>query len=136
MIDIREIDIKLALTLRQEVLWPEKTLEFCHVQGDDNAKHFGVFVNKKLVNVASVYDQKDCIRLRKFATKKDHQGSGYGTKMILWILKQYGMQKKFEYLWCDARIEAVDFYKKINFISEGEVFVKSNKFYIKMRYNF
>ena len=46
------------------------------------------------------------------------------------------MQKKFEYLWCDARTEAVDFYQKIGFISEDEVFVKSNKFYIKMRYYF
>ncbi|ASK79116.1 hypothetical protein CF386_08580 [Paraphotobacterium marinum] len=56
--------------------------------------------------------------------------------MILWILNQYGMKKHLQYICCDERTEESDFYKKITFLSESKVFVKSNKFYIKMRYNF
>ena len=32
-----------TLAIRQKVLWPEKPPEFCHVKGDDQASHYGVF---------------------------------------------------------------------------------------------
>lgn len=84
--EIRNISWEQTIPLRQSVLWPNKPPEYCHVDGDHDAMHFGAFVNDELVCVASVYIKSDKARLRKFATKTDYQGQGIGSQMLKFIL--------------------------------------------------
>jgi hypothetical protein len=44
--DIRLIALAEALPIRHCVLWPDKPLLFCKVDGDDTASHYGVFLDK------------------------------------------------------------------------------------------
>ena len=86
VMDIRSILWDEALPIRHEVLWPNKPLQFCKVDGDETAKHYGAYLNDKLVSVASIYMDGRVARLRKFATLAVFQGRGIGSKLINHIL--------------------------------------------------
>lgn len=133
--DIRVITLDEALPIRHRVLWPDKPLSFCKVDGDDVASHYGVYLNNTLVSVASIYVEGRVARLRKFATLENFQGRGSGTQLISYIvaeLKQAGI----EIFWCDARTTAVGFYKNFGMEVQGAEFVKSGIGYYKMEVSF
>lgn len=132
--DIQEIDWQTALPIRHKVLWPNKSESFCKVNGDETALHYGIFVNAKLVSVASIYINGKSARLRKFATLPDFQGQGLGSRLIIDILNQL-KERNIEILWCDARTTAVGFYQKLGMKQQGKEFDKSGILYIKMQIN-
>ena len=86
--DIRRIQWQETIEIRHKVLWPNESPEFCHIAGDENAWHFGAFVQNGLVTVASVYPEGEIARLRKFATATAHPGKGLGTEMLQHILSE------------------------------------------------
>ncbi|PKI15956.1 GNAT family N-acetyltransferase [Colwellia sp. 12G3] len=129
--DIRKISWDEALPIRHEVLWPNKSLLFCQVKGDDIAKHYGVYLDDKLVSVASIYIEDSVARLRKFATLVAFQGRGIGSKLITHILSEL-INSGTEDCWCDARTTAVGFYQKFGMQSQGTEFNKSGIWYFKM----
>jgi len=128
---IVQLSAEEVLPIRHTVLWPEKTLDFCKVEGDDKALHFGVLHNNTLVCVASIYIKSNSARLRKFATLVPFQGQGLGSLLlehIFDILKD----QKVTHFWCDARVESAGFYSKLGMIAKGEQFYKSELPYIIM----
>lgn len=128
---IQEISWRDALPIRHRVLWPQRDAEFCSVPGDEEALHFGVFVESELVTVASVFIDGACARLRKFATLPAYQGRGLGSSLIAKILARLSVES-IEVFWCDARETAVDFYQRFGMQPEGERFYKENIAYFKM----
>jgi len=129
--NIRSINWGDALPIRHEILWPSKPLSFCKVEGDETAMHYGVFIEEKLVSVASVYREGRVVRLRKFATLVEFQGQGIGSRLITHIILEL---KKLdaETFWCDARLSAAGFYEKFGMERQGFEFFKSGVSYIKM----
>lgn len=137
--DIRKIDWQQALPIRHHVLWPDKAITFCKVEGDELGKHYGVYINNEIVSVASIYIEKSdteggpmSARLRKFATLVSFQGQGIGTELISYIilqLKSLGVRV----LWCDARKTAIGFYQRFGMVQQGEEFDKSGVLYFKMK---
>lgn len=129
--NIRSIKWEDALQIRHQVLWPDKNPEFCKVPDDENALHFGGFLEDKLISVASIYIKNDSARLRKFATLVEFQGQGIGTKLLSHIINEL-KQSNLNSIWCDARKTAVTFYKKFDMKTEGTEFLKSDVPYFKM----
>jgi len=120
-----------VLPIRHTVLWPDKSFDFCKVEGDEDALHFGVLKNDNLVCVASIYINNNSARLRKFATLVPYQGQGLGSfllKHIFDILKE----KEVTHFWCDARVESAGFYAKLGLKTKGKQFFKSELSYIIM----
>ena len=76
--------------------WPEKPQEFCRVEDDENAWHYGVYVELKLICVASIYPEviSNCshsnkekrAQLRKFATLVPYQKQGVGSFVLRHII--------------------------------------------------
>ena len=130
--NVRAIKWEEALPVRHKVLWPSKAAMFCKVDGDEFANHYGIFIEGKLVSVASVYIEDNSARLRKFATLAKFQNAGLGTKLITHILNAL-KDRGIEYFWCDARITAIGFYQKFNMMQEGGEFNKSGVLYVKMK---
>jgi len=120
-----------VLPIRHAVLWPEKSLDFCKVEGDKEALHFGVLHNNTLVCVASIYIKNNSARLRKFATLVPFQGQGLGSFLLRHIFDIL-IDKKVTHFWCDARVESAGFYKKLGMLTKGEQFYKSELPYIIM----
>jgi predicted GNAT family N-acyltransferase len=129
---IQPITWEKTIPIRHEVLWPNKPPEFCHVEGDEEAMHFGAFINDELVSVASIYFMSDKARLRKFATKTAFQHRGIGTIMLATILQSLKTTDS-KIFWCDARETAINFYKRFDMQPYGERFYKDDVAYFKMQ---
>ena len=81
-LEIRRVQWQETIALRHAVLWPNRPPEFCHVEGDEAALHYGAYLHGNLVSVASVYFDGPSARLRKFATAHEFQRRGIGTNML------------------------------------------------------
>ncbi|MBC3767076.1 GNAT family N-acetyltransferase [Neptunicella marina] len=129
---IEKIDWQQTLDLRHRILWPDKDAEFCQVEGDEQALHFGGFIHQQLVSVASIFIHGRSARLRKFATDGEFQGLGIGSAMLGHVIA-FLKDKDVDFFWCDARTSALAFYMKLGMKPDGERFDKSGIEYVKMR---
>lgn len=132
---IKEIAFEETLEIRQRVLWPSKPKEFCIVDGDDLAIHYGIFFDNRLVGVASTYDEAGSVRLRKFAVERRFQGSGLGTALLTHIIGKVKSSGSSRF-WCDARESALGFYSRFGLLPESERFYKSGVPYYQMSVTF
>lgn len=122
---IKSVGAKDTLPLRQQVLWPDHPIAQSQVDGDEDALHFGGYLDKKLVCVASLFWEEPGIRLRKFATDPAFQGQGIGTKMLSHLLKE-AQATGAETFWFDARESALPFYERNGYSPEGKRFFKGD----------
>lgn len=129
---IDEISWQQTMDLRHRILWPEKDIDFCQVDGDEDALHFGGFINEQLISVASIFIDNQTARLRKFATDGEFQGLGIGSAMLNHVI-QILKSKEVDFFWCDARVSAMAFYMRLGMKPDGERFDKSGIEYVKMR---
>jgi len=128
MIEIKKISAQETYAIRLEVLRKDIDLPY-KFKGDLDADtfHLGAFKDGKLTSVSSFMKVKNThfkgsqYQLRGMATLAQYQGFGIGKQLIIKaeeILKPLNI----DCLWCNARIIAVDFYKKQGFKTFGEVF--------------
>ncbi|WCN13891.1 GNAT family N-acetyltransferase [Marinomonas mediterranea] len=129
--EIKKVPWQDTISIRHQVLWPDKTPEFCHVEGDDHAFHYGAFIHGKLVCVASIFITDKTARLRKFATLDEHQGKGIGSAILTHILNELN-SLEIKDMWFDARDSVAGFYQKFGFDVMGEPFFKGDILYVKM----
>ncbi len=128
MIHIKEISAQETFPIRLEVLRKNIPLPYeFNGDFDENTFHLGAFEDDELIAVSSYMKTNNSnfegnqYQLRGMATLKEYQGSGAGKIMLkhaFVILKK----KNTAVLWCNARIAAVDFYKKQGFQTFGEKF--------------
>ncbi|APY01134.1 GNAT family N-acetyltransferase [Lacinutrix venerupis] len=129
-IKIEAITGEQTLPIRHAVLRKGKPIEACPIP-EDNLKttyHFGLFYNNKLVAVStfvidkSVYfKEPNQYRLRAMGVLEGYQGLQLG-KQLLNFGVHFLKEKKVERLWFNARIIALNFYKKNGFETIGPVF--------------
>ncbi|MCC5466112.1 GNAT family N-acetyltransferase [Pelosinus sp. Bkl1] len=116
-------------------MWPEKDIEYIKLKDDELGKHFGLFVNHRLVSVISLFEKNNVIQFRKFATLQELQGKGYGSVLLNCALKEAEKQGAKSF-WCNARVNKIDFYKKFGFEEIEEAVTKDGMKYVKMSKNF
>ena len=121
--------------LRNEVLWPHKTFENCILDTDllSTTFHFGIQIEG--ITVACVTLQQESTaklkqdslkdlsqdalqekqyRLRAMAVREGYRGQGFGDAIVdagLNHLRELGV----EVVWCDARVAALNFYRRLQF---------------------
>ena len=131
MIEINEITYQDTFIVRHPVLRSGKPIESCFFEGDDLAstKHFGLFVNKKITGVASVFKNKNAnfnaqnpFQIRGMAVVNDFQKKGLGEQLLVHCEK-YITEQKGDIIWLNARQTAVFFYEKQNYIKTGDPFL-------------
>ncbi len=128
MIRIEEIKAEESYPIRKSVLREGMTLSH-QMTGDHDADtlHLGLFDGGQLVCIGSFMKASKAefeglqYQLRGMASAKGSQGKGYG-KMLLEKAEQLLTEKNVNLLWCNARIVALDFYKKLGYSSIGQVF--------------
>jgi ribosomal protein S18 acetylase RimI-like enzyme len=109
--------------LRNEVLWPHKTFESCILDTDrlPNTFHFGVKIDGLTVATVTLQQersdklpQEKQYRLRAMAVREGYRGQGFGDAIVeagLNHLRKLGV----EVVWCDARVAALNFYRRLQF---------------------
>lgn len=129
--EIREIVSEETLKIRQNVMWPEKSIEFVEVAEDKEGTHFGLFEDNKIISVISLFYKDKEVQFRKFATLTTEQGKGYGTKLLKFVFNEAD-KKRIEKIWCNARTTKIEFYKSFGMEETGKVFKKEGIEYIIM----
>jgi ribosomal protein S18 acetylase RimI-like enzyme len=109
--------------LRNEVLWPHKTFEQCVLETDHlpSTFHFGVQLDGLTVATVTLQQenssklpQEKQYRLRAMAVREGYRGQGFGDAIVdagLNHLRELGV----EVVWCDARVAALNFYRRLQF---------------------
>jgi ribosomal protein S18 acetylase RimI-like enzyme len=109
--------------LRNEVLWPHKSFEQCVLETDHlpSTFHFGVKVDGLTVATVTLQQEKNQrlqqekqYRLRAMAVREGYRGQGFGDAIVevgLNHLRELGV----EVVWCDARVAALNFYRRLHF---------------------
>ena len=132
----KEIPIDEALILRQKVLWPHKNLDFVKTPTDSKGVHFGINVVGKWISCISLFMEKEGrAQFRKFATLPEFQGNGYGSQLLNHSF-DFLKEKKIKTVYCSARTEKQDFYKKFGMQPAGEIYEKNGLQYIQMQKTF
>lgn len=111
------ITLEQCLDIRHTVLWPHFPRNASRVEGDDDARHFGVLESGQIVSCLSVFmlDERRC-RIRKFATLQTHQQQGYGRFLLQGVLEKLVMAG-VEFVQLDARTSAAAFYARFGFMA-------------------
>lgn len=111
---IQTIPLEPALDIRHAVLWPDHPRDFSRVQGDEGALHLGIYEKDQLICVASLYETREGLRLRKFATLPEYQGKGHGSAMMRHAIAHCETIHQPR-LWLSARATAMPFYARFGF---------------------
>jgi predicted GNAT family N-acyltransferase len=129
---IKEIYAEDTWEIRHKVMWPEKDLNYVKLKDDHKGKHYGVFEENKMVSVISLFFSEDGAQFRKFATLKKEQGKGYGRQLLKFVMEKT-KKDRINHIWCNARYDKIDFYKKFGMVETNESFRKGGIDYIIMR---
>ncbi|PHR69357.1 MAG: GNAT family N-acetyltransferase [Lutibacter sp.] len=128
MVDIKFISTEETYKIRREIL--RRNISLTEKNEDDFDKttfHLGAFIDDKLVSVATFmqndhkYFEGFQYRLRGMATLNEFQGKGLGKELIL-KAEEVLKVKEVDVLWCNARVVALGFYKKMGFKIKGPKF--------------
>lgn len=131
--EIIPIKTEQCLDIRHQVLWPNLSRNECRLPGDEEAKHYGLFVEDKLVSCLSLFVvSPELWQIRKFATLTKYQNQGYGTFLLtntLQLIDNAGVPR----VCLEARQTAVRFYQKVGFQLCSDTFLKHGIEYRRMQ---
>ncbi|UOG74138.1 GNAT family N-acetyltransferase [Hymenobacter tibetensis] len=129
--EVRAITPADTYTLRHQVLWPDKPLEYVKVENDAAGLHFGAFLGEELVSVVSLFVEDSEARFRKFATHPTYQRQGIGSVLLKRVLTE-ARRHGATHIWCDARQDSADFYARFGLLPQGAEFFKGPIAYLRM----
>ncbi len=130
MFIVKKITTEETYFIREEVLRKGIDLPF-KFEGDFETEtfHLGVFNAKGDIATIGTFMRNNCkllqgehYQLRGMATLPNFTKKGLGRLLLTDVVKEL-KQYNVEYLWCNARKAAVEFYKKNGFEIIGEAFL-------------
>lgn len=127
---IRFISIEETLALRSAVLRDGAPLASCFFPEDQTKEnfHLGYWEAGHLIGIASFYAEdleghpRAGYRLRGMAVGSTKQGRGIGSALLTFAIARPLHNRQCAYLWCNARVQAVPFYERHDFVVISDVF--------------
>ncbi|MEL6562153.1 MAG: GNAT family N-acetyltransferase [Bacteroidota bacterium] len=129
---ITQISANEAWPIRQKVMWPDQSIDYVKIPGDEQATHYGLLVKSTLVSIVSLFHENNKIQFRKFATLTTEQGKGYGSYLLSEVLKKNATEDTTS-IWCNARIDKIAFYEKFGLNPTQKTFNKGGLEYVIMK---
>lgn len=127
---IEEISGIATFAVRHPVLRAGKPLSSCLFEGDKlrSTKHFGLFLNDVLVGVISLFENKNVIfdqteqfQIRGMAVLQNQQKKKFGS-LLIQAVESFLRTNNKNFIWFNARIIAVGFYRKFGYQVIGSPF--------------
>lgn len=135
MVQIEQIAYNFTWPIRQEVMYPDQDLDFVKLKNDEIGIHFALYFDNKLTGVVSLFNKKDVYQFRKLAILDNVQKKGFGTKLMEYVIEFCKIQKASK-LWCNARVNAKEFYKRLGFNETENTFFKDGYDFVVMELAF
>jgi predicted GNAT family N-acyltransferase len=129
--EIKNISAADTWELRRAVMWPDKPVDYVRLKEDNEGLHFGLFDQQQLVSVVSLFIQNGEAQFRKFATRPDRQGKGYGSRLLRFVLAEAN-RYQVRHIWCNARADKTSFYEKFGLEKTDKHFSKGGIEYVIM----
>ena len=129
--NIKLIRASETMTLRKRLLRPHLSAAECVYPGDDDlgSAHLGAFVNNEQIGIVSIYqkglpDREDkCgFQFRALAIVEASRNKGCGLT-LLHAAEKFARNKGADYVWANARITAINFYRKANYSIDDDEFI-------------
>lgn len=124
------------ISIREEVFIKEKKIDqnieidSYDTLGIDNVYHFNLKANDKTIATLRAIKKDDIITIGRVAVLKEYRNKNYGT---LLMQKALAFLDKFELdYYIESQSYAIDFYKKLGFVTYGQEFIKANITHKKM----
>ncbi|MCK8142088.1 GNAT family N-acetyltransferase [Flavobacterium sp. I-SCBP12n] len=124
---IKKISALETYPVRHPVLREGKSIESCHFDGDnlETTIHFGLYLQDNIIGVVSVFESKNEIftnkkqfQIRGMAVLKEQQRKKFGAELII-ATEKHCFEQKPCLIWFNARKEAIEFYKKMGYKTNG-----------------
>lgn len=131
-IQVRDVPLEIIWTMRQEVMYPDETIDFVKLEDDEKGLHWGLYAADKLISVISLFERDRVLQFRKFATVAGMQGKGYGTKLLQHLV-DWARENGMRSIWCNARTSATTLYEKFGMKQSGPGWEKYGIGFIKMQ---
>ncbi len=122
-IKINRISKQEVWPMRHKIMYPDHPFETIKLPKDDEGLHYGLFVNKKLVSVVSLFIIENKAQFRKLATEVEEQGKGYGTQLLNFLFEKVETLNVLS-IWCNSRVNKADFYGKFGMIKTDKLYNK------------
>ncbi|HSM63201.1 MAG TPA: GNAT family N-acetyltransferase [Gillisia sp.] len=128
---VKKISASATYPLRSQVLRPGRPVSECYFHGDDeeDSFHLGVFKNETIIGVASFiknsspfFDPEFQYQLRGMAVVPEFKGMGKGALLLKEGESMISEKNPDPFLWFNARMSAVEFYKKHGYQTFGNKF--------------
>jgi predicted GNAT family N-acyltransferase len=125
-----------ALALRQEIFIVEEgRARFVDAdEFDPICDHIVAMIGGEVVGTLRLYllhPGDRAAKIGRVAVRKDLRGLGIGSKMM--AAAHEFAATKYEGVYLHAQIGVVDFYKKLGYVTEGDVFVEAGTPHVLMR---
>ncbi|WP_231464062.1 MULTISPECIES: GNAT family N-acetyltransferase [unclassified Pedobacter] len=135
LIQVEQIFPSLTWRIRHESMYPDAPFDLVKLKDDFDGLHFGLYAEHKLTGVVSLFNESDVYQFRKLAILPDAQKRGYGTILLNYLIDFCKIQNASK-LWCNARVNATEFYSKFGFLETNNRFSKNGNDYVIMEMNF
>jgi GNAT superfamily N-acetyltransferase len=141
------VDLEDILDLRHRILRDGLPVESAYFPGDDHEQtvHFGVMLSDGFdqpvgapICCATVmlnkYEEKPAWQLRGMATEPEYKRRGIGKTLLKFVEQAVARRKLASMMWCNARLDAVQFYEKNDWKpSTGVIFeIENAGLHVKM----
>jgi len=128
---VEQIFPSLTWRIRHESMYPDAPFDLVKLKDDFDGIHFGLYAEHKLTGVVSLFNEGDVYQFRKLAVLPNDQKKGYG-KILMEYLIDFCKIQKASKLWCNARVNATEFYYKFGFHETDNSFSKDGNDYVIM----
>lgn len=129
--EIRNIPYSSTWAIRHQVMWPDRTIEYVKLPHDKDGQHFGLFIEDEIVSIVSVFLVGKVAQFRKFATLKEEQGKGYGSRLLSYVIEKL-ISSNIEKVWCNARSNKAKYYERFGLQRTNQSFSKGGIDYVIM----
>jgi GNAT superfamily N-acetyltransferase len=118
---VEQIFPSLTWRIRHLAMYPNHDFDFVKLANDFDGTHFGIYVDYELTGVVSLFTQNDVAQFRKLAILPEAQSKGLGTQLMEYLIDFCKVQKLTK-LWCNARVNAKEFYAKFGFLETDKTY--------------
>lgn len=117
-------EVAQALQIRIKVFVEEQKVPLAleRDEADQTAQHFGIFLDSQMVGTGRLLIQEGIGRIGRLAVLKEFRKKGLGSRLIQGIMAAAQLQGIKEFV-IGAQLQALDFYAKLGFKGEGDVFL-------------
>jgi predicted GNAT family N-acyltransferase len=134
MIEIITTTAEKIYPIRHTVMYPNLPFDYIKLPKDNEGTHFAIIKSKEIVTVVSLFFEHNSAQFRKLATLETEQGNGYATMLLKYII-EYSKEKGCNKLWCNARSNKTNYYKKFGMCETDKTYTKAGINFIVLEMN-